>query len=567
MGVANAPVRRRYDARLMHRADLYREKGLWRGVPFGEAFERSAADHGDRTAASDGTRRLTYRELRSASRSVATSLARRGLCDGAAVVFQMPNVLELVVAYVACLEVGAVPVACLPHHREAEIIALATLSGARGWIFPDRFRDFDYRAMATRIAKALPEMRERIVLGAPGPGMTSFEALASEASDDALVARHAPAASAIACLQLSGGTTGIPKLIARTHDDYLYNSLAFAAASGFGRDDVLLVAIPAAHNFPLACPGIQGALLLGARTVLASSPSADVVFPIIERERVTWIPAVPATLMQWTERARTTKHDLSSIRAIYVGGQKLNPEPARAAMQVFGAVVRQVFGMAEGLLCCTRPGDDVELHAETQGRPVSELDEIRIVDDDGCDVPPGEMGELLCRGPYTIGGYYRAEAHNAKVFTPDGFYKSGDIVRLHPSGNIVVEGRKKDLINRGGEKISAEEVENLLLKHHAIANVAVVAMPDPMLGERACACVVLREGSTLTLAEITRFLHEDERIAAFKIPERLEIFDELPITGVGKISKRDLRGTVAARLGVPPIPESSPAIPSYLETA
>jgi 2,3-dihydroxybenzoate---[aryl-carrier protein] ligase len=212
-----------------------------------------------------------------------------------------------------------------------------------------------------------------------------------------------------------------------------------------------------------------------------------------------------------------------------------------------GPVLTQVFGMAEGLLCYTRRGDPEDVVVGTQGRPVSPDDEIRIVDDQGHDVPDGEVGELLCRGPYTIRGYYRAEEHNRSAFTADGFYRTGDLVRRHPSGNLIVEGRKKDLINRGGEKISAEEIENLILGHPAVLNVAVVAVPDPVLGERACACVIVRSGTTLTLEELNRFLLSERRIAKFKLPERLELRDRFPTTAVGKISKKALRDELGAR--------------------
>jgi 2,3-dihydroxybenzoate-AMP ligase len=375
--------------------------------------------------------------------------------------------------------------------------------------------------------------------------------------DDPVETRVAPAALAelrprpsdVAVFQLSGGTTGLPKVIPRTHDDYLYNSRVFAEATGFDRDGVLLVSVPIAHNFPLACPGVQGALLLGARTILAPSPEAETVFALVERERATWIPAVPATVIGWLNSPARAKHDLTSIRTLAVGGSRLNPEPARAVLAAFGPVLSQVFGMAEGLLCSTRHGDPEEVVVETQGRPVSPDDEIRVVDEDGADVAPGELGELLCRGPYTIRGYYRAREHNRAAFTEDGFYRTGDMVRRHPSGNLVVEGRRKDLINRGGEKISAEEIENLLLGHPAVLNVAVVAMPDPVLGERACAYVVPRPGARPTLAELTRFLAEDKRIARFKLPERLELRERLPTTAVGKISKKDLRDEITAIVG------------------
>jgi 2,3-dihydroxybenzoate-AMP ligase len=531
-------------------ARKYRDEGLWSGVPLGEALDAAARAHGDRIAIVDGDRRVDFAELRRRARRLASGFARRGICDGAPIVFQLPNSLELAVAYLAALKVGAIPIACLPHHREAEIGSIADLAEARAWLIASTSRKFDYLTMARRLRPEIASLRDLIVVGpCEGSDVISFDALVDEGDeDDPKLAEHIPDPASPAVLQLSGGTTGIPKLIPRTHEDYAYNSLAFAEASGFTRDDVLLLGIPVAHNFPLACPGLQGAILLGARTVLAPSPAPEVVFPLVERERVTWIPAVPATLIQWSQHPSRASFDLSSIRAIYVGGQRLNPEPARAANDVFGPVVRQVFGMAEGLLCCTRPDDPTDIHVETQGRPVSTLAEIRIVDDDGRDVPAGEIGELLCRGPYTLRGYFRADEHNAKTFTSDGFYRTGDVVRLHPSGNLVVEGRKKDLINRGGEKISAEEIENLMLKHPAIANAALVAVSDPVLGERGCACVVLREGANLDLPQLVSFLRDEHRIAVFKIPERLEVFEKLPLTGVGKVSKKDLRELVRVRV-------------------
>jgi len=211
--------------------------------------------------------------------------------------------------------------------------------------------------------------------------------------------------------------------------------------------------------------------------------------------------------------------------------------------------VAQVYGMAEGLLCATRRSDPLEVILETQGRPACLDDEIRVVDDDGKEVASGEIGELLCRGPYTIRGYYRADDYNRTAFTLDGFYRTGDLVRRHPSGNLIVEGRKKDTINRGGEKISAEEVESLILSHPAVLNAAVVAIPDSVLGERACACVVLKGGWVLSLKQLASFLQEEKRIAKFKLPERLEILERLPTTAVGKISKKELREEIRRKLG------------------
>ena len=534
-------------------ARRYRARGHWRGVTLGDALRESFGGNAERVAVVDGERRITYAELDRLADRLALHFADLGISCGAPVVFQLPNVLEFVIAYVACLRVGAIPLTCLPAHRQAEIGYLARFTEAVAWLIPSEFRGFDYVAMAESLRPSLPSLRHVLVVGERrGGDMTPLQRLL----DDPIESRVAPstldalrpASSDVAVFQLSGGTTGLPKVIPRTHDDYLYNSVVFGAATDLDRDGVILLSVPIAHNFPLACPGVQGALLLGARTVLAPSPDADTVFALVERERATWIPAVPATAIGWVNSPRRAACDLSSIRSICVGGSRLNPEPARAVLAAFGPVLVQVFGMAEGLLCATRRGDPQDVVVETQGRPVSPDDEIRVVDENDKDVPPGEVGELICRGPYTIRGYYRAAEHNRAAFTEDGFYRTGDLVRLHPSGNLIVEGRRKDLINRGGEKISAEEIENLLLGHPAVLNAAVVAMPDPVLGERACAYVIPRSGAAPTLAELTRFLSEDKRIARFKLPERLEVRERLPMTAVGKISKKDLREEIAAML-------------------
>jgi len=314
-----------------------------------------------------------------------------------------------------------------------------------------------------------------------------------------------------------------------------------------GPDTVYLVVLPISHNFPLASPGLQNVLQAGGRVVLADTTDAIEVFRLIEQERVTHTSVVPALAMRWMDAPERTHFDLSSLRVLQVGGAKLNAEPARRVRPTLGCQVQQVFGMAEGLLNYTRLEDPNEEVFTTQGRPCSADDEIRIVDEDGQDVPNGAPGELLARGPYTIRGYYNVPEHNARAFTIDGYYRSGDVVRLSELGNLVVEGRAKDLINRGGEKISAEEIENLILAHPGVFNAAAVAMPDAILGERTCAYVILRPGASLSLAELVTFLHA-QQIAKFKLPERLEVVDAFPLTSVGKVSKKDLREDINRKL-------------------
>lgn len=226
----------------------------------------------------------------------------------------------------------------------------------------------------------------------------------------------------------------------------------------------------------------------------------------------------------------------------------MQPEVRLRTRELFrNAFVQENFGMSEGLLMFVRRGDPEQVLLETCGRPVCEDDEVKLIDDDGREVVDGEVGELACRGPYTLRGYYGVPEYNGRQFMPDGFYRSGDLMRRHPSGNYIVEGRKKDLINRGGEKISAEEIENLILMHPAVQNVACVPVPDATMGERMCACVVLNCGAALNLSELVTFLRGHE-IATFKLPERLEVLPEFPVSTFGKVSKKALGELVVAKL-------------------
>jgi 2,3-dihydroxybenzoate-AMP ligase len=255
---------------------------------------------------------------------------------------------------------------------------------------------------------------------------------------------------------------------------------------------------------------------------------------------------VPALLIRLINDPSIGRFDLSSLKLIQSGGQRMQPEVRLRTHQLIpSCFVQENFGMSEGMLFFVRLDDPQEVKLETCGRPICADDEVRLVDDDGREVAPGEVGELTCRGPYTLRGYFGVPEYNARQFTADGFYCSGDLMRRHPSGNYVVEGRKKDLINRGGEKISAEEIENLILSHPAVQNVACVPVPDPNLGEKMCACVVLKKNRSLAFEELVNFLKGKE-IAKFKLPERLEIFDDLPVSTFGKVSKKKLTEMIDA---------------------
>ncbi|GEL17256.1 AMP-binding protein [Pseudonocardia asaccharolytica] len=304
------------------------------------------------------------------------------------------------------------------------------------------------------------------------------------------------------------------------------------------------MSLPAGHNFPLACPGILGALLAGGRVVMLGSPEPTRAFATIAAEGVTHTAVVPAVAGRWLEHA-AAHGPPEPLQVLQVGGARLADELAHKVRPVLGAQLQQVFGMAEGLLNYTRLDDPDDVVCTTQGRPLSPADGVRLVDEHDRDVPDSEPGSLLTRGPYTPRGYYRAPEQNARAFTAEGWYRSGDICRRTPDGNLVVEGRDKDLINRGGEKISAEEVENLVYQLPQVSQVAAVAMPDPELGERVCVYVVARLGATVTLDEIRGSMRA-AGAARYKLPEHLVLVDELPVTTVGKIDKKALRADVAA---------------------
>ncbi|MFJ2772013.1 (2,3-dihydroxybenzoyl)adenylate synthase [Streptomyces sp. NPDC087300] len=530
-------------------ADRYRAAGWWRGETFGQMLRDRTAEHPDRIAIVDpaSDRRWTYAELDLRADRLAAGLLARGIAKGDKVVVQLPNIAEFFETVFALFRIGALPVFALPAHRETEISYFCAFTGAAAYVIPAEHGGFDYRGLATKVLAEVPSLRHVFVAdGDPG----AFEALSALPTEPTGIP-DPPAPSDLAFLQLSGGSTGVPKLIPRTHDDYIYSLWGSNELCAVDESSVYLVALPAAHNFPLSSPGSLGALYAGARVVLCPQPSPDVAFPLIESEGVTITGLVPPLALVWTEAAPATAYDLSTLDVLLVGGAKFSEEAARRVKPALDCTLQQVFGMAEGLVNYTRLDDDTETIVTTQGRPISPDDEIRVVDDEDNDLPVGETGHLLTRGPYTIRGYWNAPEHNARSFTADGFYRTGDIVRLTPSGHLVVEGRAKDQINRGGEKIAAEEVENHILAHPAVHDANVVAEPDPYLGERTCAYVILRAGAEpLKPIAVKKFVRE-RGLASYKVPDRVEFVTAFPQTGVGKISKKDLRAASAA-------PSSSP---------
>ncbi|MEV6166716.1 (2,3-dihydroxybenzoyl)adenylate synthase [Streptomyces sp. NPDC051954] len=522
-------------------AERYRAEGYWRGETFGGVLRERAAGHPDRIALIDPAperRTWTYRELDERADRLAAGFAARGISRGDRVVVQLPNVGEFIEVVFGLFRIGALPVYALPAHRESEIGHFCAFTEAVAYVIPDRHAGFDHRDLASRVKKQTPGLEHVFVAGDPGEHTPLSEVYA-----DPVALPAGPAPHELAFLQLSGGTTGVSKLIPRTHDDYLYSLWGSNEICGVDADTRFLVALPAAHNFPMSSPGWLGVLYAGGTVVLCPKPDPATAFPLVESERITMSGLVPPLALVWTDAAARTRHDLSSLELILVGGAKYSEEAARRLEPALGCRLMQVFGMAEGLVNYTRLDDDEATIVGTQGRPISVADEIRVVDDADRDVPDGEPGHLLTRGPYTIRGYWRAPEHNTRAFTEDGFYRTGDIVRRTPTGHLVVVGRAKDQINRGGEKVAPEEIENIILAHPSVHDVSVVAVPDEYLGERSLAYVVLRAGAgPLKPVAVKRFVRE-RGVAAYKVPDLVEFVDTFPQTGVGKVSKKQLRST------------------------
>ncbi|HUY54742.1 MAG TPA: AMP-binding protein [Candidatus Nanopelagicaceae bacterium] len=500
----------------------YRARGYWQDQTMDEVFRAAFARHAERPAVIFGERTISYGELQRSADQLAGRLWQEGLRPLDRVVVHLPNCPEFLQLHFALQRLGVVPIMALAAHRRYEIDHYVRLAGASAYFGPTRALGEEVQAEneCLRLVMGLEELGDQ----RPAPTPPPFRA----DPDDPCV------------LLLSGGTTGIPKLIPRTHNDYVYNTQAANLAQDISANTVQLCVLPLAHNMPLACPGVQGVFLEGGKVVLGASTRATDVLPAIAQHAVTHVAAVPALYIRWLADPLAESCDLRSVQLLQSGGQRLQPEVRRRMARTFpNAFVQENFGMSEGTLFFTHRDDPEEVRLETVGIPVCADDEVRLTDEEGRDVPDGEVGELTVRGPYTLRGYYRAEDYNRRVFTPDGFYRSGDLMRRHPSGSYLVEGRIKDLVNRGGEKISAEEVENLILTHPSVRNVACVPLSDPILGERMCACVILREGSQLELDELTGHLMA-LGVAKFKLPERLEIVESFPLSAFGKVSKKAL---------------------------
>lgn len=499
--------------------------------------------------------RWSYAQFWQKVETAAAGFLASGLQPGDRVVVQMGNVPEFYSVVFGLFRAGLIPVYALPAHRTREIAHFIDKAEASAYVALQQYEQFDYRTLARELRQQAfsHDLFEQVfIVGGDAAEFTAFDAFQSDTVRLPDLASADADPQAVAFLQISGGSTGLSKLIPRTHDDYIYSFRASNEICGITQDSVYMVALPAAHNFPMSSPGAFGAFYAGATVVLSPSPSPEAAFPLIASERVTAVGLVPPLALLWAQAASGTGgagqvHDLSSLRTLQVGGAKLTPEAARRVSASLSCQLQQVFGMAEGLVNYTRLGDDEATVIETQGRPISADDEVLVVDDLGQPVPEGQPGYLLTRGPYTIRRYHNDDAANARSFTDDGYYRTGDMVLRNARGYLTVQGRATDHINRAGEKVSAEEIEDHLLAHPQVFDAAVVSIPDEYLGERSCAFVIARQGEKPRAIEIKQWF-KGRQIAAFKIPDQIVFVDSFETTAVGKTSRKELRARLRAQL-------------------
>jgi non-ribosomal peptide synthetase component E (peptide arylation enzyme) len=534
------------------RLRAYVDSGILTDETLVSAFENAVKTHPDRIALSEVGWLCSYAELDALTDKAASALLGLGLNPLDRVLFQLPNSKELVIAFLACLKAGLIPICTLAAHRQIEIGYLGKHAAARAHIVTANDPRFDFIAFAEEMREKIPSLEFTIATRASAGELRgrahSLEELitredAAEAKRRVEAIRHDP--FQVALFQLSGGTTDVPKIIPRFHNEYLYTLRTVVDFHGFDETLVSYTPNPMMHNAPMSC--VWGpTIFFGGEVAIASSLEAEAVGPLLEQRKPNWLIMPPVVLFRLKETGWLDRVSFSGAK-----GFSVTTGVERFRSFVGGAPSWALFGMTEGLLAYCNASDPIEAQYTTVGRPLSPYDEVRILEP-GTErvLPDGEIGELAIRGPCTIAGYYDAEDRNKVAFTGDGFYRSGDLIRIKTIGDrryLVFEGRIKDVVSRGGEKINCEEVERVALKHPHINSIAIVAMPDRTYGERACAFVIPVPGKAVTVAELGTFLGQ-QGLAKFKWPERIEIVSDFPTTSSGKLSKPKLRDQIVGVL-------------------
>lgn len=531
-------------------AKRYLETGAWMNSTVGDILRQTARRLPQKPALITDEGTITFSELDSQTECLAAALLELGLRPADRAMFQMGNNLETAVTVLACAKAGIVPVCAIPQYREVEIGQLAELSQARAYfVQSDTPGSFDMVPFAQQMAAKHSHIEHLIFSGSrPCAGHATIQSLLQKhdaESARAIVANHKLSPADVLSFQLSGGTTGVPKIIPRFHGEYLAHATFSARHYEMDEDAVFLWALPLMHNAGQLY-ALMPTLTLGRSTVLMPNVDIARMLALIEEHRVTHTASIGPIAPQVMAYPHLHKHDLSSLRLFFTMTR------ADTLEKKINVPSSNLFGITEGLLLGSGPSASAQVRHNTNGKSGCPFDEIRVlVPETETPVAEGQMGELCFRGPSSTRGYYKAPEANATTFTSDGFCRTGDIVSAHTIDGETYyrfEGRFRDNINRGGEKIGCEEVEAFVSKHPSILDAKLIAMPDPIYGEKGCVYVILQPGATApSVSELAGFLIE-QGLAKFKCPERIEVVDAFPVTRVGKVDKPAMKKHIAELL-------------------
>jgi non-ribosomal peptide synthetase component E (peptide arylation enzyme) len=532
-------------------ADLYEKKRWWLGMTLGDMFDKASDLYPQRDALVGSGVRYTYAQLRRRVDTMAYRMLQAGFSAGDRVLLQLPNWPQFVIAYFALQKAGLIMVPLTVNHTAREITHLAELTRPKGWILPDHYRKIDFLPIISQTMKKTAGLDKVILCGQKIPeGYLGLDDLIKPASMDpdikTVLEGARPDPRDVCQILPSGGTTGLPKGAPRTHNDYICNIEYKSRAWHMNVTDTCLVATPVGHNLALlVC--ITGPVFHGATMVMLDSTYPLDFCQIVQDEKISCTGLVPTLISRIVKFENLADYDLSSLKKIYVGAANSPPELVMAVEEKINARYINAFGMVEGPLSQSRPEDPVDIRRGTIGRPCCPYDEFVILDDDGNQCPIGVEGELSAKGPGVFTGYLKNPEANQKEFTPDGYFRTGDLATADENGNIRITGRIKDIINRGGENIAARDVEDLISSHLKVEYVAVVGMPDPDLGEKICAYVKLVKGAKLSHEDIIDHLKTLEA-AKIHYPERTIFVSEIPLTAAGKADKKILKKDIAEKL-------------------
>jgi acyl-CoA synthetase (AMP-forming)/AMP-acid ligase II len=527
----------------------YYEQGLWRPETLTDLLEAHVRRTPGALAVADQHERLTYAEFAERSAAFAGWLISRDVEPGSVVAIQTGNRVSLALAHLACNRADLVFVPLSTHWRRTEMESLLRRSGVSVLVLPPATGQTDFFATVNAMRGDLPRLR---LVGGTGGLAADFDFDAVLKTGPA--AQPGPAQSRPRqaddprFITITSGTTDTPKMSQWTDNNLSFLLRDYARAVGMGPGDVAAAIAPAntgatGYLFPVLAP-----LLCGAGAVLLEDWGPAAALDLLEAERATHAAAIPTQLVRMLQDPRIGARDFSAVRVITSAGAPLTPDTAQQTEETFGCAVTTVYGSTDGgVITVTRTTDPVAKRRTTVGRPIPG-GEVVLRDPLGDPVPDGTPGEVTWRTPTKSFGYLNDDERTGAMFRGDGWFYSGDLGSLDEDGYLSITGRSKDLIIRGGQNISPLEIEQIVARHAAVSEVAVVGIPDPVFGERTCACVVLRPGvAGLALDELTGYMQAQE-IAPYKLPERLEIFTELPRTAGGKLSKVTLRSEVVERM-------------------